>query len=244
MTRTLVLASCLTLGIVACGGSDGNDNGNTNANANDNTPLVTTTVSGTAEFQDGTVEGAAVSVFEQTPASTATSDSVGAFTLTNVAVPTTMLQWFAASANGYYGVIDLHDITEAGPNSIALDLITDDDVDGIVESYNISEETNFTPNTALGIVVVVFEDAWTAGDKATISANSEFSFTFDDNDEPVSAAGGLIANTLDSVFVFANVAVTDGLTVTLDTTKTCSVIGDNIAVRAHMATEVQVVCAN
>lgn len=200
----LFLSFGLVLSLHGCGDDGGTGGtGNTGGGGGGTAMVSGTVLVGTGDTDVG-VEGATVSVVGSTESTT--SGPGGAFELE---VPVGSL-FLHATATEAWGVAAYQVVPAGGVTEVELELVSEDDV-GQVEGA-----LGMTADPAKGIVAVLFVDSDTAtavgGETATLSEASDFSFVFDDEDNPELGTELIAGGGTDLIFV--GVGLTDSLTVT------------------------------
>ena len=236
----LILSIGFTFSLVGCadeenGGGGGGSAGSGGSGGSGTMVAVTGTVreSSTDDLPGPTVANATVSVVGS---NSTTTDPAGNFSL----MAPTGTRLFLTEATGNWGSLFAEIVPVGGISGLEVEVIPDALVDEIADGFTTSADT------AKGIVAVVFDETTTVGgETASISATSELSFVFDDQEEPVEtdtliAGGG-------SEVIFLNVDLAD--TVTASATSTaqqgCPPEFQNAtySVLEKVLTEIDVVCA-
>lgn len=177
-------------GAAASGGTGGTNGGNTSS------------VSGVVYARDAAenpVAGVTVTVVG-TQIST-TTDQSGAFTLDDVP---NGAQFFATEVTGYWGIVDYWDVPDETRFGADFGVIPEGDIAGIADALG----RTLSPND--GGVDVTFYQGAVGGETASVSADSDPSFTFNLADEPVQQAGVIADNDGFGELIYTSIDTGDG----------------------------------
>lgn len=177
------------------GGTDSGGSGGGGSGGGGSGGATTVTVAGTVVVVDTKtpVDGATVTVYGSSLSTT--SDASGDFTLKDVPRGDV---FFAASADGYWGTIDLYSVPGETSGGIEIELGTEEMIDGLGEA--LGREID-----AADAVIDVVWDGASGGETANLDADADDPFTFDADELPVVQDGVLADESGYADLVFSGV---------------------------------------
>ena len=236
----LFLSIGLVFSLVGCGdsgtgnGGSGGSAGSGGSGGGGTMVAVSGTVSAAAlEGNSTPVEGATVNVVGTS--NTATTDANGNFSVM-APVGTVMI---LSTADGSWGSLFAEEVPSEGLSGVEAEVIPDALVDALAGLLGTAADTS------KGLVAVGFpEDTTVGGETASIDVNSELSFIFDAQDDPVEG-DTLVADGSDEV-VFVNVDVAGAVAATATSADAmpCPLEypSASYSVQAKVITEIDVIC--